>query len=246
MLPKTKAGMLRWRYGVAALAMLVPFGITAAPAGADVVSASGIPSAGALVNKADATVMKDGRTVFDLRFKYSDPVGPVIDAENYAVALADRCDSCDAVGIAVQVVFASQQDLVAIRARNTAEATDYECDSSCSALAEAYQIIIANDDSAPPDWEQTRGLITAARELAALKHSQLDNDQIKTQADGIVSQLMTALEDGPGSASPDAAPPVAPTIFSVPGFSAPPQSAQLTQSNRPIIDLYHDIKWDRP
>ena len=192
-----------------------------------------------LLNEAEAISRSNGQTVFALQFKIRRNYAPGFDAVNRALALADMCDDCDAIAIAVQVVFTQKQNLAAVSADNTAKAINYLCDTSCSALAEAYQIVIAND-SAQPTFEQIVATARAQAKFEALRRSGLDNDEIRSQSTDIINQMISVLEGGSGGASADTAPTFSPAVN---GSSLP---AQLTQNSGPVIDLFHDIQWWQP
>ena len=240
MVPKLRAGALRWRYGAAALAIFVPLAIPAT-ASASIISALvpiGPPTQ-TFLNKATAITRTNGRTVFTVRFNFRESYASIVNPANRAKALADECADCDAIAIAVQVVFISTQDLTAINAENTADATDYLCDIGCSALAEAYQIVIATD-SPTPTRKQILGLIRADGKFEALRHSGLDNTQIDNQATDIINQLVSTLEGSSGGASANALPTLSPAIN---GSALP---AQLAENSGPVVNVYRDIQWGHP
>lgn len=250
MLTMRVGSLLRWRYGAAALAMSVSLAIPAtASANASVVPASGSRLAQKLLNEANATVVRSGRTVFAVSFKFRQSHAVDVDAVNQAKALAYECGSCDAVAIAAQVVFVSEQNLANINAENKADATNYHCTTICAALAEAYQIVIADGDSTKPTAEQIRGMAKAAVEFNSLKRSNLDNAQIASRSADIIDQLVSALADEPSAvsgdpATPAATPAVTPALGPAitPALNAPAQQAELTQTSGPIINVYRDVQ----
>lgn len=235
--PRTGARvLLRWRYGAAALTMSVLLVIPVpAPANASAGLLPGSRFAQELLNRAAATVAKSGRTVIAVRFRVRESHAAAVDAVNRATALADGCGSCDAVAVAVQVAFVSQQHLADINAENTAEATNYHCTTVCSALAEAYQIVIADGDSTQPTPKQAHALREAAAGFYGLRRPGLDNAQIQSRSADILSQLVSALADR-GSGTP-----AAPAMPLTPALNRA-QPAQLTQTSGPVIDVYRDVQ----
>ena len=239
MLRKIRIGALRSRYGVVALAIFAPLAIPGT-ASADVPS----PRPATYVNVAKATSLRNRYTDFTLSFQLRQGSPSVLNADNRALALAANCDDCGAIAIAFQVLFVTSQNLTAINAYNNAEATNYSC-VSCTAMAEAYEIIVATNEQRRLTYQQELGLARVRAGLEALQRSGLDTDQIQSQSDALANQAVSILVNPAYVVSdhgaPASGPPAGASMFS-PAVNGSALLAELTESSRPLVDLFIDVK----
>ena len=118
-------------------------------------------------------------------------------------------------------------------------ATNYECTGTCDAEADAYQLVVATDTpQAMPfagllNWLQLGALYNVQAQFDALPYSGLDLSQIQAECEDLVNQAVTILQDASYQ-------PSAPTFS--PAVNGAGTNAALTQSDRPVVKLYHDFQ----
>ena len=251
MLPKTRRRARRSGVLTLTLAAFVPLAI---PVTASASAIPGYPAPGAFVsypvgneflNQVNADSVTNQKTVFKVKFGLGEGVSPVVNAVNRAVALTSRCENCDAIAIGFQVVTTTAQDLLSIHATNVAIATNDNCTGTCDAEADAYQVVVATDTpQAMPfgqllNSSQLNSLDNLRAEFMALPDSGLSLPEIQAECQDLANQAMTILEDatyaGPGD-SPVTAPTISPAVHGA------GTDTELTGSDRPVVDLYHDFQ----
>lgn len=207
-------------------------------------------------NRVDADAFMNQKTVFKEKFQLGVGIGPAIGAINRAVAVASRCDDCEAVAIGFQIVTTTEQHLVAIRALNVASATDNNCIDTCSAVADAYQVVVATDTPQPLTFgqmlsqSQLNALYQIRSEFLALQNSGLSLSDIQAQCQGLVTQAVTILQDasdgGPSSGGPSSGGPSYTTFTrptSTPAVHGVDAGTEPSGNGRPVVDLYHDFQF---
>lgn len=251
MLPRMRHRVRRLRSGALTLtlAAFVPLAIpAAASASVGPGFALGFPEPGSfvvhtgpgpIVNEVHADSAVSQANVFRVRFQLGVAAGPVVDALNRSLALTSKCSNCNAIAIGFQIVTTTEQDLVSLDATNVAIATDYECTGTCDAEADAYQLVVATDTpQAMPfagllNWLQLGALYNVQAQFDALPQSGLDLSQIQAECEDLVNQAVTILGDASYQ-------PSGPTFS--PAVNGAGTNAALTQSDRPVLKLYHDFQ----
>jgi hypothetical protein len=247
MLPRMRHRVRRLRSGALTL-ILAAFVPLAVPAAASASVGPGFLEPGSfvihtgpgpIVNQVHADSAVSQANVFRVRFQLGVSPGPVVDAVNRSVALTSKCSNCNAIAIGFQIVTTTEQDLVSLDATNVAIATDYECTGTCDAEADAYQLVVATDTpQAMPfagllNWLQLGALYNVQAQFDALPQSGLDLSQIQAECEDLVNQAVTILGDASYQPSVPA--------FS-PAVNGAGTNAALTQSDRPVLKLYHDFQ----
>jgi hypothetical protein len=252
MLPNARRRARRSGVLTLTLAAFVPLAI---PVTASASTIPGYPPPGAFVsypvgneflNQVNADSVTNQKTVFKVKFGLGEGVSPIVNAVNRAVALTSRCDNCNAIAIGFQVVTTTDRDLLSIHATNVAVATNYDCVVTCDAEADAYQVVVATDTpQAMPfgqllDPSRLSALYKLRAEFMALPNSGLSLPQIQAKCQDLANQAMTILEDA-RYAGPDVPAVTAPAMSpAVPGAGT---DTELTGSDRPVVDLYHDFQF---
>jgi putative peptide zinc metalloprotease protein len=242
MLHKVRRRAVQLRYGVVALAILAPLAVP----GTAFASVSNSRSAGpaTYANLAQATSLRNFYHAFNLRFQVDQGAPTVLNANNQAVALTEKCHNCGAVAIAFQVVFVSDKNLTAINAYNNANATSYSC-AECTNIAEAYQIIVATDEQSRLTLQQELGLYRVQAELEGLRWSGLTADQIQSESDALANTAVSIVSNPdyglPGQAAPAAAPAVSASTLT-PAVSGSALPTAMTESTQPVVELYTDVQ----
>lgn len=253
MLPRTRYGVRRLRPGALALALaaLVPLAIPAAASastGPEIYPGFAEPGSfvinpwGPIVNQVHADSVVDQKNVFRVRFQLGVSLSPALDAVNRSVALTSNCSNCNAIALAFQIVTTTEQGLVSLDATNVAIATNNQCTGTCDAEAEAYQLVVATDTSQaiPFSWlldpQQIAALYHVQAQFDALPQSGLDLSQIQATCEDLVNQAMTILQDATYNQ------PSVPT-FSPAVNGTGTNNAVLTQDDRPVLKLYHDVQF---
>jgi hypothetical protein len=255
MLPRMRHLLRRLRSGALtlALAALVPLAIPAAasasvgpyfaPGFAEPGSFVISTGPGPIVNQVHADSVVSQTNVFRVRFQLGVSLSPVVGAVNRSVALTSKCSNCNAIAIAFQIVTTTEQDLVSLDATNVAIATNYDCTGTCDAEAEAYQLVVATDTPQAMPFAgllnpiEIGALYNVAAQFDALPYSGLDLSQIQAACEDLVNQAMTILQDASYSGPNQ---PSVPTLS--PAVNGAGTNAALTQSDRPVLKLYHDFQ----
>ena len=244
---KNRGGVRRLRWGVAALAAIVPLAFPAAASAAPAPTATGEsiqyvnvtvnPPAGTQTaeydNSIKVTDTKNGKTPFTLKYKLSNSKAPLVTANNYAEADVSGCSHCGAVGIAFQVVLVSKKTLAQLTANDSALGTTTAC-TTCNSLAEAFQIVYATSNPSFVSALVTLEANETAREIGKLQNSGLTTAQIQTKSTALVNKLINFLQStsgGPGGSGPGWSPAV----------NGAGHNAALTGTSAPIIDLLSQI-----
>jgi hypothetical protein len=233
LMPEIRGGAWRLRWGVAALAVMVPLAIPSTALASNsanaeslqYVSISVAPVTGSDQEydaQASASPTANGQTVFSLTFKAPLSSSSVITADNNATASTD-CENCEAVAISFQAVVAAKQDLAELTANDVSNATTNSC-GTCNALAEAFQIVYAPYGSNPMSWMIIAAFAQLKSELQGLDNSRLSVDQIQTESTQDVNYIVSELQDVSGGG-----PSMAPAIND---YDLP-----LATSNQPYIHL---------
>ncbi|MGH3219835.1 MAG: hypothetical protein ACRDPY_14200 [Streptosporangiaceae bacterium] len=196
---------------------------------------------GPIVNQVNADSAVSQANVFKVRFQLGVSPGPVVDAVNRSVALTSECSNCNATAIAFQIVTTTEQDLTSLAAINVASATNYECTGTCDAEADAYQLVVATDTpqalpfSGLLNWLQLGALYNVQAQFDALPQSGLDLAQIQAKCEDLVNQAVAILQLATYQPS---GPTFSPAVQ--PGAGT---NVALTQSDRPVLKLYHDFQF---
>ncbi len=203
------------------------------------------------VNQVYAGSFMNGRTVFREKFQLGVGTGSTINAVNRAVAVASRCDGCNAVALGFQIVTTTEQDLQAIHAVNVASATDRYCIDTCGAFADVFQVVVATDTPQPLTFgqllseAQLNGLYFIRTEFLALERSGLALPVVQAQCQHLVAQAVTILQDarigGPDTGWPSYAAFTRPA--NSPAVPATGAGAGPSGSGRPVVNLYHDMQY---
>lgn len=204
LLPAIRGGAWHLRWGVAALAVMVPLAIPSTALASNsanaeslqYVSISVAPVAGSDQEydaSATASPTTIGQTVFALTFKAPLSSSSVITADNNATASTD-CENCEAVAISFQAVVAAKQDLAELTANDVSNATTNSCEN-CNALAEAFQIVYAPSGTSPMSWMIIASFAQLKSELEGLENSRLSVDQIQTKSTADVNYIVSELQD---------------------------------------------------
>jgi hypothetical protein len=251
MLPRMRHGVRRLRSGALtlALAAFVPLAIPAAasanvgpgfaPSFAEPANQVIYTGPGPIVNQANAASALDLDDVFKVKTQLAVSLSPVVNAFNHSVALTSECSNCYAISIAFQIVTTTEQDLVSLDAINVASATNYQCTGICDADAEAYQLVVATDT---PQAMPFAALLSPVQIFELYQVQTMFNDlprdglspsQIGTTSTYLVNQAMNILLNATYQAS---APMYSPAVHGA------ETNAALTQSDRPVVKLYHDVQ----
>jgi hypothetical protein len=212
------------------------------------------PVGGEFFNNVNADALADQKTVFKVSFEFGEGVTPTISAVNRAMALTSRCADCNAIAIGFQVVTATEQDLNTIRALNVASATNNQCTGTCSATADAYQVVVATDTPQPMSFgnllksPQMNALLKIRSQVEALPDSGLPLAQIQTECQNLANQAVTILENatytGPGD---PAGPGYTRATFSpaVRGAATDtdPVGTDPSGTDQPMVNLYRDVQF---
>lgn len=161
----------------------------------------GYPQGNEFVNVVKADSQTNQRTVFKVRFGLGVGFSPTISAVNRAVALASQCADCHAIAIGFQVVTTTERDLTAIHALNVASASTKDCTVTCSAVADAYQVVVATDTPQPMSFgwllgQQLVALLNLRSQFLALPNSGLSLAQIQAKCQDLVNEAVALLQDG--------------------------------------------------
>jgi hypothetical protein len=240
MLPKTRRGFRRMRSGALTLTLtaFVPLAIPAAA------SASSYAQGNELVNTVNADTSTNSKTVFNVKFQLGEGASPAFSAVNRATATTSDCANCTTIAIGFQVVTATEAGLLAIHTDNVATATNDDCTVVCSATADAYQVVVATDSSAPMSFyrllspQQFSELNKIGSEFNALPDDGLTLTQVQAECQSLVNQAIAILQAGNGG--------TAPVTSRLPAFSPAIHGAGtdtgLTTSDAPVVNVYRDIQ----
>jgi hypothetical protein len=269
MLFKTSHGVRWLRSGALAvtLAAFVPLAIPVAasastnPAYPGPGNYPGYPPGHEFINVVHADSQTNQKTVFKVKFELGVGVSRTISAVNRAVALASGCADCHAIAIGFQVVTTTERDLAAIHALNVGSASTKDCTLTCSATADAYQVVVATDTPQPMsfDWllgQQSLAAMSNLRsEFLALPNSGLSLAQIQAKCQDLVNEAVAILQDGndggpgyPGYPAFQAYPayPAYPA-FSMATYSPDVHGAEsdtpLTGNGQPVVRVYRDLQF---
>lgn len=238
MLSRIKAGALRSRWGVAALAVAVPLAIPAAASAAtfqgpgySIPFSPWNPGSQTYTNAARAGTIQNSNTVFTVEFQLDQSLAPRLNASNTAYAGSVNCHDCDADAIAFQIVYVSKANLVALNASNTTNDESFLC-LRCNELAEAYQFIVADASSSPLSTSQVNQLDGIKTQLEALRTANLSDTAIENTTDALATQVNTILGNPPS-----------PVPLVTPAANNSGQPSQFTGTNRNIVDLFRSIKF---
>jgi hypothetical protein len=254
MLPRTRHGARRLRSGALALtlAAFVPLAIpvTASASTSQAWTPTGNyvsnPQGNVFVNEAKANSLTNLKTVFKVKFELGVGVSPTVSAVNRAEALTSQCADCNAVAIGFQVVTTTVRDITNIHALNVATATNDDCSLTCTAVADAYQVVVATDTPAALtfgqilDIDQLLALYQIRSEFLALPNSGLTLTQIQAKCADLVNQVVTILQDGSYGVPSY-------TTFTLPSFSPAAHGASAATEpapgSVPLVNLYKDIQF---
>jgi len=240
MLSKIRAGALRSRWGVVALAAAVPLAV---PAAASAATFQGPPPEYSIPfspwnhgsqtynNVAQASSMQNGHTAFTVKFQLDQSFARRLNASNSANVVTVACSDCDADAIAFQIVYVAKSNLVALNASNTTNEQSFLC-IRCDELAEAYQFIVATGSPTPLSTSQVQQLDAIRSQLEALRTSNLSDTVIESDTDSLATQVNTILGDPPS-----------PVPLVTPATNNSGQPSQFTGTNRNIVDLFRSIKF---
>jgi hypothetical protein len=204
LLPAIRGGARRLRWGVVALAVMVPLAIPSTALASNSANAESIqyvsisvaPVAGSDQEynaQATASPTTSGQTVFSLTFTAPLSSASVITADNNATA-STACENCEAVAISFQAVVAAKQNLAELTANDVSNATTNSC-GTCNALAEAFQIVYAPYGSSPMSWMIIAAFAQLKSELQGLQNSRLSIDQIQSKSTQDVNYIVSELQN---------------------------------------------------
>jgi hypothetical protein len=201
------------------------------------------------VNQVDAYASPYTGSVFRARFQLGVGTGSTLTAINRATAVASHCDGCAAVALGFQIVTTTVQDLHVIHAVNDSTATDKFCIDKCSAIADAFQVVVATDTPEPLPFgqllseAQLNGLTFVGTEFLGLQHSGLPLPVIQAQCLNLVNQAVTILQHAnlgdPNTGWPSNATFTRPTDS--PAVNGP--EAAPVPATQPVVKLYQDAQY---
>jgi hypothetical protein len=214
MLTKWSRGAWRLRWGVVAVAAIVPFVLPAAASASPAPTFNVINSANAesiqyvnaslgtgvaapvtYANQETQNSAGSGRDPFGFSYSLQLSFDPEITATNTANANVSNCGNCGAVAIAFQTVLVAKNTLADLAATDTANAVTTGCRSVCNSLAEGFQIVYATNDVDSVDGYVEWAVNDVANELRDLGYSGYSNAQIESQSITLVNQLICVLQD---------------------------------------------------
>jgi hypothetical protein len=191
------------------------------------------PPGNVFINEVNA-VAQTSRPVFNVKFQLGIGATGTVSAVNRARAQTE-CAGCSATAIAFQVVSTTARHLHLIQALDAAKAINTVCTPDCSAVADAYQVVVATDTPWPLSFAQILGpyqlytLYQIRSEVLGLPHSGLTISQVQSKCEDLVSQVTALLADSwPGTPSY--------TSLTAPSFQPAP-------SSQPIVKLYRDTQF---
>jgi hypothetical protein len=253
MLLKPMCGPRRWRPSALTLTLTLMLAalISPATASAHTVQSPSFPfgrygygpRGNVVVNHVNALAQTSGQPVFKVKYQFHVGFAPTLSAVNRADALTE-CAGCHSIAIGFQIVTTTKRNLAALHSLNVATATDTACAPGCSAVADAYQVVVATDTPSPLalDWivdpDQRVTMSGIRSEFLALPHSGLTVSQVQSRCEDLVRQAIAILRSGSDEAPGNAA-------FTRPSSpSARSGASELTRRHAPIVRLYRDIKLD--
>jgi hypothetical protein len=241
-----RPGAWRLRSGVLAftLALFVPLAI---PVAASASSVPNIPESNyvfgpngneEIVSNVSASSPAQGNNVFNVKFVLGVAVAPSITAVEHADATA-QCSSCSAIAIGFQVVTTTLAyfNTTQFHTDTDALATDGACAPGCTAVADAYQVVVATDTSAASNFQellspaQLQTLYNVRSQILALPNSGLTVSEIQAKCQTLVSQVESIFEDASSGG-----------LFSVPSFSPSVHGVGLAGGDQPVVKLYKDLQ----
>jgi archaellin len=244
MLPKIRGGASWLRWGVAALAMIVPLAIPSAASayGGTTANANSIQYVSVTVNppsgteaaeydnSAYAAYAHNRRAPFKFNFNLAVTSAPLITANNYAEADVTSCGHCGATAIAFQVVLVSKQTLADLSANDSALATTENC-TTCNSLAEAFQIVYATDKWSVVRWEVQAAASQVAFQLKMLQYSGLGTDQVQARSTSLINNFISWLQGNSENST-----------GWTPAINGASQTVELTGTTQPYIGLLSTIQ----
>lgn len=216
MLTKGSRGAWPLRWGVVAVAAIVPFVLPAAASASPLsgpsfnetntanaesiqyVNASlgtGVSAGVTYSNAESQNSTGSGRDPFGFNYSLQLSFNPEITANNTASADVSNCGDCGAVAIAFQTVLVAKNTLSYLDATDTATAASTGCRSDCNALAEGFQVVYATNDVDSVDGYVEWAVNDVANELRDLGYSGYSNAQIESQSISLMNQLICVLQD---------------------------------------------------
>jgi hypothetical protein len=216
MLTKRSRGAWPLRWGVVAVAAIVPFVLPAAAsasspppptfnvsetANAESIQyvnaglGAGVAAPVTYANAETQNSAGNGRDPFGFSYSLQLSFDPEITATNTANADVSNCGNCGAVAIAFQTVLVAKNTLADLDAIDTANAVSTGCRSTCNSLAEGFQIVYATNDVDSVDGYVEWAVNDVANELRDLGYSGYSNAQIESQSVTLVDQLICVLQD---------------------------------------------------
>lgn len=210
----TRPGGWRLRSGLLAftLALFVPLAIPATA------SASSFPNIGTsnnpnipvsnyvfgplgeeFINDVSASSPAQGNSVFNVKFQLGIGVTPSISAVEDVNAVA-QCSGCTAIALGFQVVTTTLNYFTKINVQNDDVANVGACTPGCTAIADGYQVVVATDTARPLEFGQLLSrsqlvqLNNIRSQILALPNSGLNPQQIQTECQNLVSQVVSILE----------------------------------------------------
>lgn len=240
MLSKIRAGALRSRWGVVALAVTVPLAIPAAasaatfqgpPSGYSIPFSLWNPGGQQFVNAAGAFSVQNRYTDFTVRFQVDQSFAPRLNVSNSADTFTFGCHDCHADAIAFQIVYVARSSITALNISNTTNEQSYLC-IRCDELAEAYEFVVANGARTPLSSSQLQQLNSIRSQLEALRYSGHSDTQIENETDSLATQVDAILADPPPSSGPLLTP-----------ATGSGQPGQYTSTNRPIVDMFRHVQF---
>jgi putative peptide zinc metalloprotease protein len=167
------------RIAALAVAIALAFGAIAPPAAL----ATGDTSAVAVNTRDDSTF-------YSLMLSIRRVMGDTVDTSNAAVAVS-RCDACESVAVAIQVVLAAEEPTVVVP-ENLALAMNIDC-NLCQSLADAYQYVLTGTGVVRFTAQGNRQIAEIRRSLELLRTQDLPLDDLQARIEELNGQLTQVL-----------------------------------------------------
>jgi hypothetical protein len=149
-----------------------------------------VAGARADVNEALAVNTTDGSSVFELAVSIRRTADVDVNPVNVALAYA-RCESCQTVAMAFQVVLAVGP-AATVEASNTAVAVNDRC-RDCETFAAAYQFVVVTGRPVRFTREGWREIKSIYRELRSLRRSGLLASELRERVNRLAIRLQQAV-----------------------------------------------------
>jgi hypothetical protein len=206
-----------------------------------------LPQRGVFVNDVSADAPADGNNAFNAKFQLGIGVTPKISAYEDATAVT-QCANCSAIALGLQVVTTTDTYLTTIRAQGIASATNTVCTPSCTAVADAYQVVVATNTPSPLGFgtllsgQQLAQLWKVRNEFLALPTSGDTIPQILSECQDLVNQVDSILLEATYRST-------FPSFFmaesspAIHGVATATEQTPSSSSIHPTVQLYHYLQF---